>query len=678
MRGIRRGHWVGVGLAVVLASAGGAYGQARASPASWSPHDPPLGRAPIVTALAVSADGQRLAAAYYRPPMNRPGTDWDAWVATWDLASGGRTILRGACAPIALSPDGRWLAARRYERARNPGYVADPAGEMTLWPFGADEAAGALGMPETPATAPAVQRAGPARAESGDGVRAVTFAADSARVLGLAGDGRILAWPVDSERREVEVGRIAFDDLVLPSGRQAFTSAALERTSRGLLAIVPVRQSESRFRPDQAAPYAMAVQWRWKTSRPDQLEQTEVYPFASDVSQTNAQSVVRTLSFGQEPSALPLRGSLFRQFAEPRRTPEQDRWVALGPKAESLALSDMGLIRVHKMRGPEVAHFPGVGPMRFMPDGKRLVAASRTGVLRVWDVAAGAIVRSLRLDDRPAETFRVAAVQCDSEFGDPEKNRKALSSWIYNAARAGADIVVLPETAVTGYMSPDLKRTWQVGDRPITPGLTGVDPRAAAEPVPGPSTRFFAELARRYGIYLTVPLLESDVRTGRYYNTVVLLGPDGSMLTHYRKLNPWPWAEKGWASPGDLGHPVADTPFGRVGTLVCFDIHEQASAMAERKVDTLLYSIAWVDSRGSDWFPQKLPQIAARNGFHMVGANWTVPPARQGDAQPDWHGYGQSCVISAAGKVLAKARDDRRGDVVLADLPLPGAAKTAP
>ena len=266
----------------------------------------------------------------------------------------------------------------------------------------------------------------------------------------------------------------------------------------------------------------------------------------------------------------------------------------------------------------------------------------------------------------PARSVVVAAIQCHSRFGDPAGNRQRLAELIRRAAGKGARIVVLPETAVTGYLSADLKRTWQVGDRALSAGLAGVSPAAAAETVPGPSTRILGRLAHELDIYLTATLLEVDRKTRFYYNTSVLLGPDGRVLIHYRKRDPWPWAERGWATPGDRGNPVVDTPFGRLGLLICFDIHRQAEVMARLKVDTLLYSIAWVEDAGSDWFAERLPAIARAGGFNMVAANWTVPPA----PAPKWHGYGQSRVIDAAGNVVATVEDDLGEEIVLAELPV--------
>ena len=266
-----------------------------------------------------------------------------------------------------------------------------------------------------------------------------------------------------------------------------------------------------------------------------------------------------------------------------------------------------------------------------------------------------------------ADTVLVAAVQCHSRFGEPESNRRKLLALVRRAAAGGADIVVIPEAAVTGYLSADLTRTWQAADRAISEGLAGVDPENVAETVPGASTRMFAALADELDIYLTATLVEADRKTGLYYNASVLLGPDGRMLIHYRKRNPWPWAECGWATDGDRGNPVVDTPFGRLGLLICYDIHEQAKIMSRLKVDTLLYSIAWVDDEDSDWFTKRLPDIAKANGFNIVAANWTVPKT----PAPKWHGCGQSRIIDATGKVLAGAKDDLADEIVYAKLPIP-------
>ena len=262
-------------------------------------------------------------------------------------------------------------------------------------------------------------------------------------------------------------------------------------------------------------------------------------------------------------------------------------------------------------------------------------------------------------------TVKVAAIQFISTFGEPATNRRGLETLIREAAGDGAKIIVLPETAISGYTSADLGTTWQVGRRPLSDGLKGTPPGDTAETVPGESTAAFCRLAGELGIYLSVPLVEADPKTGRYFNTVVLAGPSGEMLLHYRKLNPWMWAERGWATKGDHGLQYVDTPFGRLGLLICYDINFEPEHLKEAGIDTLLYSIAWVDQPNSAWFKKNLPDIARKNNFNIVGANWSVSKTHA------WNGYGHSLVIDRTGTVLAKTTNDLGNAIIYSELPLP-------
>lgn len=266
-------------------------------------------------------------------------------------------------------------------------------------------------------------------------------------------------------------------------------------------------------------------------------------------------------------------------------------------------------------------------------------------------------------ENRP-KTVRVAAIQFVSRWAKPAENRQGLEVLIREAAKNGAKIVVLPEAAIPAYMSHDIRLTWQVPGRRISAELQGVSPKSVAETVPGESTRIFGDLAKKLAIYLTVPILEVDANETKYYNTLALLGPDGKIALHYRKLNPWPWAERGWASPGDRGHQVLDTPFGRLGLLICYDINSEPAKLKAKQVDHLLYAIAWVDEPGSDWFSKSLPNIAREANFSIIGANWSIPD------QPGWHGYGQSEIIDRTGRILARAKNDLGNEIIYADLPV--------
>ncbi len=262
------------------------------------------------------------------------------------------------------------------------------------------------------------------------------------------------------------------------------------------------------------------------------------------------------------------------------------------------------------------------------------------------------------------DAVRVAAVQFISRWARPDENRKNLEPLVREAAKNGAKIVVLPETAISSYMSHDIRLTWQVGNRAVSPGLQGVSPEKVAETVPGQSTRIFGALAKELGIYLTAPFIEFDPKQNKCFNTVVLLDPKGEIALHYRKLNPWPYAERGWATPGDRGQQFIDTPYGRLGLLICFDINYEPPKLKENHVDHLLYSIAWVDNAKSDWFTKRLPEIARKADVNIIGANWSVPD------QPGWYGYGQTEIIRRNGEVAAKVKNDLGNEIIYADLPI--------
>jgi len=291
-----------------------------------------------------------------------------------------------------------------------------------------------------------------------------------------------------------------------------------------------------------------------------------------------------------------------------------------------------------------------------------------------WGDRTGVATSPLRptgLGDAPdakAKTVRVAAVQCSSDLGEVEANTRKLTHLVWAAARNGAKIVVLPEAAVTGYLSQDLKTTWHLKGWPINPKFQGKDPKGFAEEVPGPSTRHFCSLARELGIYLTIPLLEVDYSKGkdepRYFNTVCLANPKGELVAHYRKLTPWPHPEKSWATAGDRGVQTCDTEYGRVGLGICFDIHTILEKYEAHDIWCLLYPIAWVDSEHpAEWMLHRLPERVKPFKHHLVGANWSV------DGKQDWRGYGFSVIVSNEGKVAASARSLYGSEIVYAELP---------
>ncbi len=296
----------------------------------------------------------------------------------------------------------------------------------------------------------------------------------------------------------------------------------------------------------------------------------------------------------------------------------------------------------------------------------RMAAGCRVAVVLTagsW----GLLFMSAALPAEPPATVKVAAVQCSSDLGDVAGNTTKLTSLVREAAAAGAKIVVLPETAITGYVSQDLRWNWHVEGWPIEKAFRGKDPQPYAQTVPGHATDHFCALAKELKIYLTIPLLECVGEVPdpvKFFNTVCLANPEGKLVAHYRKLNPWPYPEKSWATPGDRGLQTFDTEYGRVGLAICFDIHTILERYEDQNLWTLLYPIAWVDEEHpAEWYYHKLPDRVAKFKHHVIGANWSV------DRPQPWRGYGFSTIISAKGQVLATAKSLHGSEIVYAALP---------
>src|SRR6266540_422466 len=144
---------------------------------------------------------------------------------------------------------------------------------------------------------------------------------------------------------------------------------------------------------------------------------------------------------------------------------------------------------------------------------------------------------------------RLAAVHFRPTAGKtPAEKRSAFAPLIEEAARQRADLVVLPET--------------------LTYFGTGLSFAECAEAIPGPSTDYFGELAKKHNLYIVAGLVERDRHL--IYNVAVLLGPDGKIVGKYRKVAlPRGEIEAG-LTPG-AEYPVFETRFGRVGMMVCYD-----------------------------------------------------------------------------------------------------------
>jgi beta-ureidopropionase len=192
-----------------------------------------------------------------------------------------------------------------------------------------------------------------------------------------------------------------------------------------------------------------------------------------------------------------------------------------------------------------------------------------------------------------------------------------------------------------------------------------------AERIPdGPTIKLMVERAKRHKMAMVVPIYEEEM-TGVYYNTAAVLDADGTYLGKYRKTHiphclPAFW-EKFYFAPGDLGYPVFDTKYARIGVYICYDRHFPEGARALGLAGAEIVFIPSATTAGHSEYLWKLeqPAHAIANGF-FVGTN-----NRVGTEAP-WnfgHFYGTSYFCDPRGKVLAEASRDKE-ELVVAQLDL--------
>jgi predicted amidohydrolase len=234
-----------------------------------------------------------------------------------------------------------------------------------------------------------------------------------------------------------------------------------------------------------------------------------------------------------------------------------------------------------------------------------------------------------------SSNYRVAAIQYEPALGEKEKNVTALLNLVEEAAQHEARLIVLPEMATTGYC-------WE----------SRAEVAPYVEPIPGPTTERFQQVAASHGCIIALSLPEVDPSTEVYYNSMALIGPEG-VIGSYRKIHSY-ISEPRWARDGDLGMPVWETPLGRLAGLICMDAEyfESARIPALHSADVLLFPTNWLDEKSPSgtWMAR-----AFENGVYFIGAN------RYGKERGVQFSGG-SCVLNPDGSIQAYL-DDGEGIV---------------
>ncbi|HVR07948.1 MAG TPA: carbon-nitrogen hydrolase family protein [Thermoanaerobaculia bacterium] len=251
-----------------------------------------------------------------------------------------------------------------------------------------------------------------------------------------------------------------------------------------------------------------------------------------------------------------------------------------------------------------------------------------------------------------------AAIQLTSTSNE-ELNWESARTQIERAVGLGARFVATPEN--TNYLGPHEEKVRR------------------AESLGGATCQRFANLARSLGVHLLLGSFnERSDDPSRCYNTSVLFGADGEILAAYRKIHLFDidlpelkFMESATCKPGDEA-VVVDTPFGRIGLSICFDLRfpEHYRRLTERGAEILLVPSAFTRATGKDHWETLLRARAIENQCYVVA------PAQFGSHDDNGlrESWGRSMIIDPWGLVLATAPDGR--SLAIAEIELDRVAQT--
>ena len=191
-----------------------------------------------------------------------------------------------------------------------------------------------------------------------------------------------------------------------------------------------------------------------------------------------------------------------------------------------------------------------------------------------------------------------------------------------------------------------------------------------AEAVPGPTTEKMAQYAKKYRMAMVVPVYERE-QAGVYYNTAAVYDADGTYLGKYRK-NHIPhtsgfW-EKYYFKPGNLGYPVFQTRFAKVGVYICYDRHFPEGARALGLNGAEIVMIPSATSRGLSEYLWRIEQVshAVANGYYVGTINRVGIEKEIGD--DDF--YGQSYFVDPRGQFVGDVGSAHDEELIIRDLDL--------
>jgi N-carbamoylputrescine amidase len=260
------------------------------------------------------------------------------------------------------------------------------------------------------------------------------------------------------------------------------------------------------------------------------------------------------------------------------------------------------------------------------------------------------------------DIFAIALIQLNLD-NRPEKNLVKCIDWIKKSASKGAKVICLPELYSSFYFCQEENTRYF----------------ELAESLYETTYKAFSSLAGELGVVLIVPFFEKRA-PGLYHNSSYTFNSDGEMVSLYRKMHipdDPSYYEKFYFAPGDLGFKVADTEFGKIGTMICWDqwYPEGSRITSLLGAEVLFYPTA------IGWHPHEKEQYGAKqrdawitvqrghavaNGIYVAAVN-RVGFEKPVKEKPGIEFWGSSFIAGPQGEIIVQASADKE-EIIMADV----------
>ena len=247
-----------------------------------------------------------------------------------------------------------------------------------------------------------------------------------------------------------------------------------------------------------------------------------------------------------------------------------------------------------------------------------------------------------------SQPVTIACIQFEPKIGEVAANLDAIEERVRQAHGKGAQLIVLPELADSGYVFDSAEELADL-----------------ARPIPdGASAQRLIALANQLDVYIVAGLAEAA--GGTYYNSAMLCGPDGYIGT-YRKMHLW-YRENLFFEKGDLGLPVFDTPLGKIGIAICYDgwFPETFRQLAMKGAEVICVPTNWVPMPDQDPQAEAMSNILHKAAAHSNGL--FIACADRVGTERGQPFIGQSLILDATGWPLAGPASREEEDILYAEI----------